>query len=118
MKRLVRLSILGCALLALGAGCILPLSTAGNTASIQFVSTTTTGGWKYDYYRNSAYPCAISGSQTFVIGTKVGSSATVALVEASDPAAPPVCAPEAETAFNSPPRPVDFSADVAASVRR
>src|SRR4029453_17581724 len=32
---------------------------------------------------------------------------------------PPTCAPPEEfTAFNSPPRPVDFSADVAASVRR
>ena len=61
-----------------GAGCILPLSTAGNTASIQFVGTTTTGGWKYDSYRNTAYPCAVSGSQTFVIGTKVGSSTTAA----------------------------------------
>jgi hypothetical protein len=60
------------------AGCVLPLSTVGSTASIQFVSTTTTGGWKYDFYRNSAYPCAISGSQTFVIATLVGSSATAA----------------------------------------
>lgn len=50
----------------------------GNTDSIAFVSTTTTGGWKYDYYRNSAYPCSISGYQTFVVGTKVGSSNTAA----------------------------------------
>jgi hypothetical protein len=45
-------------------------------------------------------------------------SATVALVEASEPAAAPWCAPDDDTAFSSPPRPVDFSADVAASVRR
>ena len=35
----------------------------------------TTDGWKFDFYRNTAYHCAISGYQTFVIGTKVGSSA-------------------------------------------
>ncbi|MDQ1381124.1 MAG: hypothetical protein QOJ71_1843, partial [Actinomycetota bacterium] len=46
----------------------------GNTSSITFVSTTSTGGWRYDYYRNTAYPCSISGYQTFVVGTKVGSS--------------------------------------------
>jgi hypothetical protein len=54
------------------------LAVPGNTASITLVSTTTSGGWKYDYYRNVAYPCSISGFQTFVIGTKVGSSATAA----------------------------------------
>ena len=69
--------MLGAVLVAVvAAGCVLPLSTAGNTGSIQFVSTTTQGGWKYDYYRNSAYPCAVSGYQTFVVGTKVGSSNT------------------------------------------
>jgi len=53
-----------------------PLALPGNTSSINFVSTTTTGGWKYDYYRDKAYPCSISGYQTFVVGTKVGSSDT------------------------------------------
>ncbi len=48
----------------------------GNTSSIALVSSSTTGGWKYDYYRNSTYPCAVSGYQTFVVGTKVGSSTT------------------------------------------
>jgi hypothetical protein len=48
----------------------------GNTSSITFVSTTTTGGWRYDYYRNNAYPCSVSGYQTFVVGTRVGSSDT------------------------------------------
>ena len=38
----------------------------GNTASITFVSTATTDGWRYDYYRNTAYPCSVSGYQTFV----------------------------------------------------
>ncbi|MDQ1475760.1 MAG: hypothetical protein QOE62_989, partial [Actinomycetota bacterium] len=50
----------------------------GNTSSITFVSTTSTGGWRYDYYRNTAYPCSISGYQTFAVGTKVGSSDTAA----------------------------------------
>src|SRR5205085_2024465 len=61
------------AALAVFAACD-PLALPGNTSSITFVSTTTTGGWKYDYYRDTAYPCSISGYQTFVIGTKVGSS--------------------------------------------
>jgi hypothetical protein len=64
---LVAVTVLGaCNLLAL----------PGNTASITLVSTSTAGGWKYDYYRNTAYPCAVSGYQTFVIGTKIGSSST------------------------------------------
>jgi hypothetical protein len=65
------------AVLALvGAACVEPLSTKGNTDAIQLVSTTTANGWKYDFYRNSAYPCSVSGYQTFVIGTKVGVSTT------------------------------------------
>ncbi len=74
MLRLRVLTVL--ALVVLAAACTLPLSTPGSTTAIQFVSTSTTDGWKYDYYRNTAYPCAISGYQTFVIGTKVGSSNT------------------------------------------
>jgi hypothetical protein len=52
------------------------LTTPGDTSQISFVSTTTVNGWKYDFYRNAAYPCSISGDQTFVVGTKVGSSPT------------------------------------------
>jgi hypothetical protein len=65
--------------LVVAAGALAACSTlmvAGDTSSITFVSTTTTGGWKYDYYRNTAYPCAVSGYQTFVVGTRVGSSNT------------------------------------------
>jgi hypothetical protein len=58
------------------AACALPLSTPGTTTSIQFVGTASVGGWRYDYYRNTTYPCSVSGYQTFVIGTKVGSSST------------------------------------------
>ena len=69
-----RLVLAGVLLIVL-AGC-LPLNAPGDVGHIEFVSTSTAGGWKYDYYRNTAYPCAISGYQTFVIGTKVGSSDT------------------------------------------
>ncbi len=65
----------GLALLALlvtvaATGC---LSTPGKTDQIALVSSQTINGWKYDYFRNSAYPCSISGYQTFIVGTKVGS---------------------------------------------
>ena len=53
-----------------------PVGEAGKTDQIEFVSSTTTDGYKFDLYRNLAYPCSISGYQTFVIGTKVGSSDT------------------------------------------
>jgi hypothetical protein len=72
-----RFATLGAALVAiLVLAACKPLSTPGDTASIAFVSSTSSGGWKYDYYRNSAYPCSISGYQTFVVGTKTGSSNT------------------------------------------
>jgi hypothetical protein len=66
--------VVGLALLL--GGCVIPLSTAGSTSQVQLVSTQTVDGWTYDYYRNNAYPCAISGYQTFVVGRKVGSSDT------------------------------------------
>ncbi len=75
-RRLLSLALLGAAALALG-GCV-PLESPGKTDQIAFVSTSTSGGWKFDYYRNLAYPCSVSGYQTFVIGTKVGSSDTAA----------------------------------------
>jgi hypothetical protein len=59
--------------LALIAGCA-PVGSPGKTDQIEFVGTTTVDGYKFDQYRNLAYPCSISGYQTFVIGTKVGSS--------------------------------------------
>jgi hypothetical protein len=57
----------------LAAGCI---NLPGSTAQITLVSTTTVAGWSFAYYQNAAYPCSISGYQTFTIGTKVGSSAS------------------------------------------
>jgi hypothetical protein len=67
----------GLLLVGLLAACV-PLNAPGNTASIQLVSSSTLNGWHYDYYRNDAYPCSVSGYQTFVIGTKVGESFTAA----------------------------------------
>jgi hypothetical protein len=53
------------------------LVVPGDTSQIALVSSSTANDWRYDYYRNSAYRCAISGFQTFVVGTRVGSSATL-----------------------------------------
>ncbi len=63
------------ALLALISTACIPISGPGDTSGIQFVSTTNQAGWKYDYYRDVRYPCSVSGFQTFVIGTKIGSDA-------------------------------------------
>ena len=68
-------SSLACAA-ALGVTACQPLENAGRTDKIEFAGTSTVNGWKFDYFRNTAYPCSISGYQTFVIGTKVGSSDT------------------------------------------
>ena len=73
MRRFLSLG-LGPALLAVaGTAC---LTIPGTTSQINLVSSTTVNGWQYDFYRNSAYPCSISGYQTFVVGTKMGSSRT------------------------------------------
>ena len=71
----VALAMPTAAALALG-GCAAPLESAGKTDRIQLVSSATISGWAFELYRNTRYPCSISGYQTFVIGTKLGSSAT------------------------------------------
>ncbi len=73
MHRIVRLALVLGLVAGLCSACIV---TPGDTSQINLVSTTTLNGWRYDYYRNLAYPCSISGYQTFVVGTKLGSSAT------------------------------------------
>ncbi len=73
MRRTVG-ALLGVSVAALGMTACLTLP--GDTGHIQLVSSSTANGWQYSYYENTAYPCSISGYQTFVIGTKVGSSAT------------------------------------------
>ena len=74
ITRLLSMLALGAVALTL-AGCV-PLASPGKTGQIEFVASSTSGGWKWDHYRNLAYPCSINGYQTFVIGTKVGSSNT------------------------------------------
>ncbi|MBA2631205.1 MAG: hypothetical protein H0U84_09335 [Thermoleophilaceae bacterium] len=73
-RRLAAIALGGVALVL--SACAAPFESAGTTARIEFVSTSTSGGWKFDYYRNLGYPCSIAGYQAFVVGTKVGSSAT------------------------------------------
>jgi hypothetical protein len=72
--KVARRFCLAVAVLVLAAGCTLPLGSPGSTSSIQLVSSATVNGWRYDYYRDTAYPCSVSGYQTFVIGTMIGSS--------------------------------------------
>lgn len=79
MRTILRRSATGLAAIAIGLGvaaCQPPLTDPGKTDQIQLVSTTTQDGWTFDYYVNPAYPCSISGYQTFTVGTRVGSSAT------------------------------------------
>lgn len=45
-------------------------------ATIAKVDSKIDGDWQVDFYRNTAFPCAVSGYQTFVIGTKVSSNPT------------------------------------------
>ena len=52
------------------------LATPGSTSQVVKIDQTDVNGWHYDYYENRAYPCSISGYQTFAIGTKSGSSNT------------------------------------------
>jgi hypothetical protein len=66
--------VLALGMVALGlSGC---LTTPGRTDQIERVSSTSTDGWTWTYYRNRSYPCAISGYQTFIIGTQNGTSPT------------------------------------------
>jgi hypothetical protein len=74
MRRLAAALVLGVATLAL-VGCA-PVGTPGKVGQIEFVGTKVVDGYSFDLYRNLAYPCSISGYQTFVVGTKVGASTT------------------------------------------
>ncbi len=71
MRRIGSLVFVLALVAAVCSACIV---SPGDTSKISLVSSTTLSGWRYDFYRNTAYPCSISGYQTFVIGTKVGSS--------------------------------------------
>jgi len=56
--------------------CVAPIGTPGSTSQVQLVSSTVVGGYHVDFYRNLAYPCSISGYQTFAIGYRDGQPAT------------------------------------------
>ena len=64
-------------LAVLVSACV-PLDQPADTTKIQSLGTAASDGWTFETYRDLAYPCAISGYQTFVIATKDG----------SDPSAP------------------------------
>ncbi len=58
------------------AGAVPPISTPGDVSRISLVGTATSAGWTYQQFRNLAYPCSISGYQTFTIATRNTSSPT------------------------------------------
>jgi hypothetical protein len=70
------LLLLAIPIVATLAGCVPPLQAPGTTSTITLISSTTDQGYRFDYYRNTAYPCSISGYQTFTIAAKVGQSPT------------------------------------------
>jgi hypothetical protein len=53
-----------------------PTAPRGSLAAgaIQLVSTSDQQGYHIEFYRNTAYPCAISGYQTFAISHRIGQS--------------------------------------------
>lgn len=78
MSRLRTRWVVGSLVLVLAGltACSAPLGDPGAVSTISRVSSTTEDGWRYDFYRNEAYPCSISGSQTFLIATRVGTTGT------------------------------------------
>jgi hypothetical protein len=81
----VSLALAGAALLAValpapaGAGrsapaavAAAPIGSPGKTSQIRKVSSTTADGWRFDSYENPAYPCSVSGENTFTIATRLG----------------------------------------------
>jgi hypothetical protein len=78
MPRRGALAAVAAVALVAAAACEAPLDSPGKSDQVELVSTATVDGWTFDYYVNRAYPCAISGYQTFTIGTRVGSSPTSA----------------------------------------
>lgn len=49
-----------------------PIATPGKVAQIRKTTSVTKDGWRYDSYVNPAYPCSVSGDNTFTIATRVG----------------------------------------------
>lgn len=48
------------------------IATPGKTSRITRIASTTSDGWRFDQYRNPAYPCAVQGDNTFTIATRLG----------------------------------------------
>ena len=66
------LVILALAIAAAPASALEPFEAPGETDRIEFVSSTDSDGFHWDFFRNLAYPCSISGYQTFAVGTRIG----------------------------------------------
>ena len=75
-----RRMLLGAAVVvvALVASGCQPFAAPGDTSKIQLVSSTVQSGYRIEFYRNTAYPCAISGYQTFAIGYRETQATTAA----------------------------------------
>jgi hypothetical protein len=56
-----------------------PLSSPGDVSQITLIGSATGDGWTYQQFRNRAYPCSISGYQTFTIATRTGVPAGASL---------------------------------------
>lgn len=54
---------------------VAPIGTPGSIDRITFLKSAEREGWRYDQYRNPAYPCAVTGDNTFTIATKLGPAA-------------------------------------------
>ena len=62
----------GAAPTAPAAATVAPVSAPGKTSQIRLVSSVTEDGWRFDFFRNPAYPCSVSGDNTFTIATRLG----------------------------------------------
>jgi hypothetical protein len=51
-----------------------PIETPGVTNSVELVSSYESNGYKVEFFRNTSYPCSISGYQTFAVLTRLGIS--------------------------------------------
>jgi hypothetical protein len=75
VRNLARIAVL--LLVAVGAvGC---LNAPGNTGQIALVSSSTVNGWRFDYYRNGAYPCSIHFGCSFTAAGRATSTPPVLL---------------------------------------
>ena len=64
-------------LVVVSAACVPRLDAPGATGRIELISSATLQGFHIDYYRNTAYPCSISGYQTFALAYRDGTGTSV-----------------------------------------